>query len=142
MSVHYGKAVKGKATILHSKVTRMVGECERCGKRPHEAQMQCAHINSRRFNSTRTLLVNAYCLCAGCHRYFTDHPREFSKFITTTWHQPIYEDVFTLARATASLKTDWKERHDFLKEMAENIENGIMSVEDARNEEYHRMFEL
>lgn len=142
MGVNYGKATKGKATVLHSKITRMIGQCERCGKRSHEAQMQCAHINSRRFNSTRTLLINAYCLCAGCHRYFTDHPREFSKFITETWHQDLYEDVFTLARSTAQLKTDWLERLSFLKEMEENINTGIMTVDDARNEEYHRLFEI
>lgn len=140
MSLKRDKGLKREATALHSIVTRMYGACERCGKE-NGVQLQCAHINSRRFNSTRTLLINAYCLCAGCHRYYTDHPREFSRFITTTWHQELYDDVFSMARATTAIKTNWQDRVDFLKEMQHEIEIGNFTVDDARREEYRRVFE-
>lgn len=140
MAIKSYKGLKGKATILHSQVVRMYGACEHCGK-SNGVQLQCAHINSRRYNSTRCLLINAYCLCAACHRYFTDHPREFSRFITGTWHQGMYDQVFELARSSKSLKTDWQVTLDFLKEMKQEIEIGNLSVDDARRHEYREVFE-
>lgn len=141
MSVKRDKGLKGKATSLHSIVTRMYGACENCGKDSSNCQLQCAHINSRRYNSTRALLTNAFCLCAGCHRYFTDHPREFSRFITGTWHQDMYDQVFEFARSSKSLKTDWQLTVDFLKEMQAEISSGNMSVDDARRHEFKEVFE-
>lgn len=49
--------------------------CEACGKTDglHDA----AHILSRRHVHTRWDLLNAVCLCRGCHRYFTEHPFEW-----------------------------------------------------------------
>ena len=36
--------------------------------------MQCAHITSRKFSSTRTDPKNAVCLCSSCHATFTQDP--------------------------------------------------------------------
>lgn len=139
MPIKRDKGLKGKATALHSQVVRLEGSCEHCGRHGSAVQLQCAHINSRRFNSTRTLLMNAFCLCASCHRFFTDHPREFSKFITGTWHQEIYDDVFQLARSTTQFKTDWQERVDFLKQAYADIQNG-KSLKEVRSDEYDLIF--
>ena len=141
MAVSYGKGDKGKATKLHAEVTRMYGACEACGKDSSQVQLQCAHINSRRFSSTRTLLINAYSLCAGCHRFYTDHPREFSRFITRTWHQPMYDLVYQMSRATTAIKTDFTERLEFLKQIKKDIESGDITVDDARKREYKLIFE-
>ena len=66
---------KRKADVLFSQHIRSVGKCERCGT---SRSLQCAHWISRRYAWTRTDPRNAFCLCAGCHRYFTDRPTEFS----------------------------------------------------------------
>jgi len=78
------RGAKRKCDVLFSQLIRARGWCERCGS---TANLQCAHIISRRYAHTRTDLENAYCLCAGCHMFFTDHPVEFARFVrgmTTT----------------------------------------------------------
>ena len=72
--------LKEQATILHSMVVRARAgyRCERCGKT--SGQMQCAHIFSRRYATTRTDEANAWCLCASCHRYLTENPFEHCEF--------------------------------------------------------------
>ena len=43
------------------------GHCESCEQM---ANLQCAHVISRRYAHTRTDVANAYALCAGCHMRF------------------------------------------------------------------------
>jgi len=45
--------------------------CRACGS---HMRPQCAHIVSRRYHATRWDLLNAVCLCAGCHVRFTHDP--------------------------------------------------------------------
>jgi len=120
------KGLKAKADKLYSEVIRSVGYCESCNGTHY---LQTAHINSRRFNATRCDTRNAYCLCAKCHRFYTDHPREFSKFITETWHQKVYEEVFRKSRTPT--KVDWQERVDFLT----RIKKGELTLNQAREME-------
>tara|TARA_Y100001949_G_scaffold5023_1_gene3862 strand:- start:1686 stop:2045 length:360 start_codon:yes stop_codon:yes gene_type:complete len=104
MSNIYGKGDKGKATKLHAQLTRSLGYCQCCGGTNH---LQCAHIISRKYSHTRTDLENAFCLCAACHRYFTDNPVEFGDFVT----REIGDDKYVaLKKQRESLdKVDWTE---------------------------------
>lgn len=115
MKIKSAKGDKHKCDVLFSKHIRSIGYCENCFRKDNEVQLQCAHINSRRFSATRTLLLNAFCLCAGCHRYYTDYPREFSRFITGTWAQEHYDQVFQLSRTNT--KMNWTEQLKYLKEL-------------------------
>lgn len=114
MKIKSAKGAKHKCDTLFSLHIRSIGYCENCFKKSG-VQLQCAHINSRRFSATRTLLMNAFCLCAGCHRYYTDYPREFSKFITVTWAQEHYDQVFQLSRTYS--KMNWMEQYEYLKDL-------------------------
>lgn len=80
-STTYGKGARGKATRLHSLLVRSRGRCECCGG---TRSLQTAHIIGRRYAATRTDERNAFCLCAGCHMRFTQHPDEWLDFIDST----------------------------------------------------------
>lgn len=131
MPVKRFKGDKAKADRLFSEVIRSVGYCEAQGydDRPCSNQLQCAHINSRRFNATRCDVRNAYSLCMAHHRYFTDFPRQFSRFITTTWAQKYYDDMYQKSRTAT--KVDWNERIQLLQ----RIKRGELTLDDARNQE-------
>lgn len=129
MAVKRFKGAKAKADHLYSEVIRSVGECENCGKSTG-VQLQCAHIISRRYSATRTDLRNAFCLCAGCHRRYTDFPREFSHFITDTWAAGFYDAVY--AKAQPNTKVDWEERVEFLKDIKRALTEGEITLAEAR----------
>lgn len=74
----YGKGAKGRATKLHAQLVRSRGRCEGCGS---TANLQCCHILSRSFNSTRTDEDNAICGCASCHARWTQNPLLFGDFV-------------------------------------------------------------
>lgn len=61
---------------LFSEYIRRHGECQLWGFGgiPCSTQMQCSHIISRRFHSTRWEPLNAVCACASHHRHQHDHP--------------------------------------------------------------------
>lgn len=85
MTVSRARGAKAKADKLFSLIVRSVGSCQACGENRYE-QLQTAHIISRRYNNTRCDLDNAICLCASCHRHFTDHPVKFGEFVMR--HRP------------------------------------------------------
>lgn len=126
MAVKRYKGTKAKADKLFSEVIRSIGYCESCGS---SDWLQCAHINSRRFNATRCDTRNAFSLCASCHRKYTDFPREFSRFITTTWAQRYYDDMYQKSRTAT--KVDWNERIEFLT----RIKKGEITLSEAREME-------
>jgi hypothetical protein len=132
MPVKRYKGQKAKADKLFSEIIRSYGECEAEGwdGRRCSSQLQTAHICSRRSSATRTDLRNAYCLCFAHHRYFTDFPRQFSRFITTTWAQDYYDDVHQ--RAVTPTKVDWGERVDFLQTIKRAILEDRMTLAQAR----------
>lgn len=131
MSVSYGKGDKGKADKLFSEVIRSVGYCEASGFNQINCsqQLQCMHIVSRKYNATRCDTRNAFSGCAAHHRFYTDHPREFSRFITQTWAQKYYDTVYQNSRdASLGKSVDWQERIDFLK----RIKSGELTLSQAR----------
>lgn len=128
----YGKGDKAKATKLHSELVRSIGNCEKCFRQPPEVQLQAAHIQGRKASATRTLLINAFCLCASCHRIFTDRPLDFSRFVTTTWAQEYRETLLRLSNTMT--KVNWTDRLAELKQYKVELENGV-SLQELRQRE-------
>lgn len=128
------KQLKKKCDVLYSKIIRSVGYCENesCGK-SYGVQLQCAHTISRRYSATRTDLRNSSCLCAGCHMYYTQWPREFSHYITDKIGSELYDEL--KAKAETPTKVDWQDRHDFLKDVWKRIEEGELTLSEAREYE-------
>lgn len=133
MSVAYGKGDKGKATKLHAELIRSTGYCENCFKEPPMVQLQCAHIQGRKSSATRTQLRNAFCLCASCHRIFTDKPLNFSRFITGTWAQEYREELIRLSNTPT--KIDWSDELQRLKEIEKLIKLGTLTLQEVREQE-------
>ncbi len=128
MPVKKYKADKGKADKLFSQIIRSQGFCEAEGwaTRPCSNQIQTAHIITRGRSATRTDTRNAFALCFAHHRYFHDYPREFSRFITSTWAADFYDLVYQ--KSQARIKTDWQERVGFLM----RIVSGELTINEAR----------
>ena len=130
MSISYGKGKKGTAGRLHAKIIRSLGSCEHCGS---STNLQCAHILSRRFVATYTSLRNAFCLCASCHRFFTDHPVKFGDFVRSTWANEYYEDIHKAAHKGAKTSDEfWEERIFFLKDIEARMQEGELNIVEAR----------
>jgi len=131
MSVKRAKGAKAKADKLFSEVIRSVGYCEAEGFNDLKCspQLQCMHIISRKYSATRCDTRNAFSGCAAHHRFFTDHPREFSRFITQTWAQEYYDLIYKNSRNSALGKqVDWEERVAFLTD----IKARRLSLKEAR----------
>lgn len=135
MPVKRYKGAKAKSDKLFSEIIRSQGECEArewdgiaCSR-----QLQTAHIVTRKRSATRCDLRNAFCLCFAHHRYFTDYPRQFSRFITATWAQEHYDAVYT--KSLTPTKIDWAETADFLKDIKRALEEGEITLDEARRYE-------
>jgi hypothetical protein len=128
MPVKRYKGAKAKADKLFSEVIRSQGECEAEGfdGRQCSNQLQTAHIVSRKRSAVRTDTRNAFALCFAHHRYFHDYPRQFSRFISTTWAQDYYDSVYTLSLIPT--KIDWTARVTFLT----RIKSGEITLDEAR----------
>jgi len=124
------KGDKAKADRLFSLAIRSHGRCENCQK-SSGVQLQCAHIMSRRYSKTRCDLRNAFCLCAGCHIYFTANPVAFGQFVSKTWANEHFELIQKRAYDVMGNKTDWMERCTFLQP----IVDGTISLDEARKQE-------
>ena len=66
---------------LFSKLVRgrTNGYCEKCGT--NHRQAHCSHLFGRRHRSTRFDPTNASTHCTTCHRWLTENPFEFGKWI-------------------------------------------------------------
>lgn len=118
MSIKKYKGAKGKCDVLFSKIIRQRSSCERCGSKDW---LQTSHIISRRFSATRTDIENAQCLCAKCHRFFTDHPVEFGRWVFESIGEDAYDRL--KRKSEAVTKTDWDAELERLKKIYENLQN-------------------
>lgn len=118
----YGKGPKGACDRAFSLLIRSVGYCESCFRTPPNVQLQCAHIISRRYSNTRADLRNAFSLCAGCHRRYTDHPLEFAKFVQRSWAASFYEEMYLKSQKTS--KVDWSDVQRHLSEVLKALNAG------------------
>jgi hypothetical protein len=101
---------KSACDRLFSELVRARGACQRCGTTSEHAQLQCAHIVSRRYTATRCDFANAWCLCAACHRRLTEHPDEHVLFAHLTRGADGYDAI--RRRALDGIGTgriDWTE---------------------------------
>lgn len=69
-----------RADAIFGALVRSVGFCE-SGRTKHAGPLQCAHGFSRRYEATRWTRANAWCLCAGCHVYYTHRPLEWDEWM-------------------------------------------------------------
>jgi 5-methylcytosine-specific restriction endonuclease McrA len=117
VTVARAKGAKARADKFFSLIVRSKGACENCGL---TTNLQCAHIRSRRFNNTRCELLNAFCLCAACHRKFTDEPLLFASFVH---EKRTPAEIRWLDRKSLDIgKVDWDEIAVRLKKQWEAIE--------------------
>lgn len=75
--------LRNKADSLFSKATRSIGYCQAEGKTKIRCGggLQTAHITTRSVTYLRYSPMNVLCLCAGHHRFWTNHPLEWMEFI-------------------------------------------------------------
>lgn len=106
------KSYKGKCDKLVSKICRSEGRCQHCGS---TEWLQTSHIVSRRYSATRCDLSNVQCLCAKCHRFYTEWPKEFSRWITESIGVEKYEEL--KQKAEQPTKVDWQEEYKRLLEI-------------------------
>lgn len=126
------KGDKAKADKIFSEIIRSLGYCEAKGydNRPCSSQLQTAHIITRKRAATRTDLRNAYCLCFAHHRWFTDNPVQFSRFIQSTWGKNYYDLVYR--KSIQPTKVDWADRSAFLQDIQEQLKEKELTIEEAR----------
>lgn len=93
---------KKKADELFSRIIRSAGKCAECGATD---SLQCCHVLSRRFANTRCEEANAFCLCAGCHHFFTDHPVDWGRWVLTRMTEDEYDRLYALAHSL--VKVNW-----------------------------------
>lgn len=96
------RSVSQKARIDHldrlfSVLTRAPGVCVHCGA---TERLQCAHGFSRRYRSVRWDSRNAFCLCQGCHMFFTHRPLEWDEWLRNRWGNALYTELRALALST------------------------------------------
>lgn len=60
--------------------TKAGWQCARCGRYATGQSLHAAHFHARRKESVRFDLENVDALCAGCHRYFTNHYTEHKEW--------------------------------------------------------------
>ena len=79
-----------KLDTVVSKIVRARGYCLKCGSKNN---LQCCHIYTRKFLSTRFDFVNLLCLCASCHAHFHDKPLELGEFVKTMRTKKEYNEL-------------------------------------------------
>ena len=116
------KSAKAHADRLCAAHIKSIGYCEHCGATPNQAQMHWAHWISRRYAWTRTHEANSFCLCAKCHRWFTDHPTEFSRWAIGQRGEDVYQGLLRLSQRRE--KFDWFAEVERLKGLDDRKVNG------------------
>lgn len=126
-----GKRKDKIATDLARAIWRLKEECESCGASGKIKQMQGAHIYGvGAYPRLRDDLRNGLCLCATCHRDYTDNPMKFTDWIRTTQYAQYLEPL--LEKNTTYEKRFWDERIVELKSIKKAIETGEMTLDEAR----------
>lgn len=113
MPIKSSKGYKKKCDDLAGKITRSVGKCDNCGS---DQWLTTSHIIGRRYSATRTDLDNLQCLCAKCHRRFTDFPVEFREWIMKTIGEVEYERLRIKAESFRG-KFNWELEYERLKDL-------------------------
>lgn len=118
------KTLKNKADKLFSLIVRARGVCERCGRRPPEVTLQCAHILSRKYIATRWDEKNALSLCVGDHHWGHQNPVEWMLWLEEMFGLDYIKDLRAKALQYAGRvsRVDYEELVADLKRRAEELE--------------------
>lgn len=92
------------ADIAFSKYVRTKAgwRCVRCGRHATGQGLHAAHFHARRKESVRFDEENVDALCAGCHKYFTNHYTEHKEWKL----QQLGQDKYDLLTLRANTKGD------------------------------------
>ncbi len=85
------------ADKLWSHIVRAAGKCRICGS---TERLQGAHGFSRRYLGTRWDLRNGWCLCAGCHVFFTHRSLEWDGWMREELgeiYEPLRQQALTIS---------------------------------------------
>ena len=90
-----------KVTALDALFSKCVREranwiCEACERQT--GTEQCAHVHGRRIIRLRHDPRNAFCLCGGCHLFFSDRPIDWTSFVTRKLGVDTAEWLVTMSR--------------------------------------------
>lgn len=111
------KTLENKLDVVFSKVVRKQGFCLRCYKTEN---IQCSHIHSRRKMSVRWDLLNAFCLCAGCHKFWWHkHPIDAAEFAKQKLGEFKYNEL--LNRANSIKKWTLEEMQELYKVLEKEL---------------------
>jgi len=91
-----------QADALCGQIVRSRGFCQ-SRRENHAGVHQWAHGFSRRYKNTRWLESNGFCLCQGCHYWFTLRPLEWDEWLLGTWGADYYDDLRALALSTEAV---------------------------------------
>lgn len=84
-----------QADALFSRVVRSVGRCEASGSTdwPCGGNLQCAHVHGRRYLIIRHERMNAVCLCAAHHIFYTNRPIEWEDWCRRELGSAVYDEL-------------------------------------------------
>lgn len=97
---------------IAGEICRSVGKCAHCGR--EEGRFEWAHCKSRRFLCIRYDPRNSFCLCHHCHREFTCHPDNWTRWVDSVdpgrWE-------YLNEKLQAGIKINWQLIHAGLVEI-------------------------
>jgi hypothetical protein len=125
---------------LASELCRLRGHCEaedKCRSNKKESssaarRLTWAHIISRKYLLTRWSLDNCFCLCWGCHWYYTNHPLEWEEFVISKIGENKLMEL--KRRARENKKPDYELIAYELKQY-KNLEGGDMDEKNKQNKQ-------
>jgi len=98
--VKYSKGFITRADALARKAVHDRGWCLRCGR---TNGLTAAHVERRRFMSTRWSLDAIICLCLWCHEWFDTHRDEGREWLAGQIGQDALDDIHRRSRMSATM---------------------------------------
>lgn len=98
-------------------------KCVRCGRHATGQGLHAAHFHARRKESVRFDLENVDALCAGCHKYFTNHYTEHKAWKLAQLGQDKY-DLLQLRAETRGEKNRKAEAQFWRQALKADYPNG------------------
>lgn len=132
----YPKGVDGALDRVFSALVRERSgyNCEHCGKNyRHDTRLaHCAHVHSRNHRATRWHPLGAVCLCASCHRRFTDFPIEWDQAVRNILGVDNRDEVSRLAHGIRKYtKAEKQEMLEHYKAELEVLKQRRLEGEDG-----------
>lgn len=97
-------SLTNKIDKLCSQIVRARGYCEKCNT-TNKTTLQCCHIFSRSYRSTRFYLPNLLCMCASCHFFCHKNPILFTEFVKSHLGEIEYELLKSIAIPVSKFTT-------------------------------------